>query len=51
MDAFNDAELKLNALLAKKRVIDKQICAIEVSIFSLETAYIEETPHGNVIKV
>ena len=51
MDAFTEAEKNLNELIAKKRIMDKQLCAIELSIYSLETAYLEETPYGNAIKV
>jgi chromatin modification-related protein EAF6 len=51
MEEFTTAEKKLNEMLAKKRALDKQIATIQVSIYALETAYLEETPYGNVVKV
>lgn len=48
---YVEAEKELQELIQKKKDLDRQISGIEVSIYALETAYLEETPYGNVVKV
>jgi len=50
-EAYQKNEDEITLLIEKKKALDAQIAGIEVSIYGLETAYLDETPYGNIVKV
>ncbi|KAI9004715.1 histone acetyltransferase subunit NuA4-domain-containing protein [Gaertneriomyces semiglobifer] len=45
-----EAERVLSDLMARKKAVDKSLMDLERNIYQYEGSYLEETPHGNIIK-
>lgn len=50
MNQYEKLKKQLKDNLNKKKNLDKNLNSLEEQIFTLEGAYLEETPHGNVVK-
>lgn len=50
MDEYEKQKKELKELLAKKRVLDRNLNNLEEEIYKQEAVYLDETPNGNVVK-